>query len=194
MNDKELRIDTALAGIAKFTEITNEIQSIDKRMTYLRQELATLDKQRSDALRLMSALVHVDAEYYTIDRRLLGHQVVSHTIKDEHDMETALDYFRHDGYYTSQTTVLQLVLGLNVLNKLAMLHDLYCPDYTPDSDFDEPVYTVALQNNKWVPSRVQLHRMLNTIYYPNSDVAQHVCDYLNAIKYMLEEDNNDTDT
>lgn len=194
MNEKELKIGTALEGVSRYIEITNEIQSIDKRMTYLRQEMATLDKQRSEALQLMSAFVHPGAEYYTIDRRLMGHQVVSHTIKDEHDMETALGYFRHDGYYTSPTTVQQLVQGLNVLNKLAMLHDLYCPDYTPDWDSDEIVYTVALQNNQWVHSRVQLHKMLNTIYYPDSTTAQQVCDYLNAIKFMLKEDNNDKDT
>ena len=72
---------------------------------------------------------------------------------------------------------------IKLLLKLERLHDIYCPDYTPDwrhYHIDKYyVYCNKRMTVKWHYAKCEDIKTTN-VYFPTEEIAEKVCDILNA--------------
>lgn len=101
-------------------------------------------------------------------------------------------HFRHNNYFHTKERAQEVADKINFLLKLERLHDTFCPDYVPDwNDYDKYKYTVFYdyRNRSYRIGSYEGVEYKANVYFATREIAQKVCDILNA---ELKEKENDT--
>lgn len=119
-------------------------------------------------------------------RKNFGEQYYSLTLTnvvdriEEDDMISKMLFNANNYFYTKEEA--QNILGkIQFMRKLQRLKDIYCPDYVPDWSDDQYKYTVEYdhEDSQWLTS-CNLSLDGNLIYFESREIANKVCDILNA--------------
>lgn len=90
-------------------------------------------------------------------------------------------YFDNNNYFKTEKRAQEVADKINFLLKLERLHDIYCPNYVPDwDDFSTFKHSVIYNpaEKKWYQT---VTGVIGTCtYFPTEEIAQKVCDILNA--------------
>lgn len=91
-------------------------------------------------------------------------------------------HFRHNNYFHTEKRAEEVADKINLLLKLERLHDTFCPDYVPNWGNDVIKYTVGfdIYHKKWYIGQTFVHKAASGVYFPTKEIAQKVCDILNA--------------
>ncbi len=103
----------------------------------------------------------------------------------ESETQSNVDKFRfmNNNYFTDKTIAQSLADKINFLMELQRYHDIYCPDYKPDwNNTKEKKYCVYFDAmlNKYYFDYYCDYKLEGQIYFPTAEIAQKVCDKLNA--------------
>lgn len=90
--------------------------------------------------------------------------------------------YRIGNYFHTRERAEEVAEKIRMLLKLERLHDVLCPDHVPDwgHSYKEKYYVYYNYNHEVYMcdyARVYKH---NDVYFPTEEVAQKVCDMLNA--------------
>lgn len=92
--------------------------------------------------------------------------------------------FKGNNYFHTEQRAQEVVDKINLLLKLERLHDTFCPDYVPNwNDKDKVKYYVF--KNEFISISIWDIGYVSTsdisdVYFPTEEIAQKVCDILNA--------------
>ena len=93
-------------------------------------------------------------------------------------------HFRNNNYFHTEERAQEVVSKINLLLRLERLHDTFCPDYVPDwGNCWLPKYYIyqdKSMGNIWICGAVSTDSDIVQVYFPTEDIAQKVCDILNA--------------
>lgn len=104
------------------------------------------------------------------------HNVDYHSVDDN-------SRFQNNNYFHTNERAQEVADKINFLLKLERLYDTFCPDYVPDwNDWRTKKWEIDYENSQG------RYRALSTpstesktaVYFPTEDIAQKVCDILNA--------------
>ena len=90
-------------------------------------------------------------------------------------------FYINNNYFHTKERAQEVADKINLLLKLERLHDTFCPDYVPDwNDFSTFKFSVCYN-----PAEKRWYQMIAGIietctYFPTREIAQKVCDILNA--------------
>lgn len=90
--------------------------------------------------------------------------------------------FDNNNYFHTKERAQEVADKINLLLKLERLHDTFCPDYFPNWNDKEWKYYVSYGNSckhYKVNSSTATEQKAN-VYFPTLEIAQKVCDILNA--------------
>lgn len=100
--------------------------------------------------------------------------------------------FETNNYFHTKERAEEVASKINFLLKLERLHDIYCPDYVPDwDDFSTFKYSVIYNpaEKRWYQTVAGV--IETCTYFPTREIAQKVCDILNAELKEQERDCNE---
>ena len=86
-------------------------------------------------------------------------------------------------YFHTDKRAQEVADKINLLLRLERLHDTFCPDYVPDwNDSHEHKHTVyyTSKNKQYNVNSFSSIQYISSIYFPSAEIAQKVCDILNA--------------
>lgn len=179
----------------------NEIEQLNKRI----EQLTELVKTGSEAIKSMKAALKAAEEER--DRladqrrerepkfeRVKDRECYSHISIEscgacaiqERDIGIGMDLrrFEHNNYFHTHERAQEVVDKINFLLKLERLHDTFCPGYVPDwgncwlSKYY--IYQDKSVGNIWICGAVSTESDVVQVYFPTEEIAQKVCDILNA--------------
>lgn len=93
------------------------------------------------------------------------------------------DNFESNNYFKTEQRAQEVADKFNFLLKLERFHDMFCPDYVPNwSEQDETRFAIYFDvTNKRYGSCYSLYAQeICGVYFPSKEIAQKVCDILNA--------------
>ena len=92
------------------------------------------------------------------------------------------NYFDNNNYFKTVQRAREVADKINFLLRLERLHDTFCPKYVPDWDNDMIKYIVGFDayNKKWYIGQTFVNKDVSGVYFPTKEIAQKVCDILNA--------------
>lgn len=107
-------------------------------------------------------------------------------VDDTSDVYSEIDneYFSSNNYFRTKKRAQEVADKINLLLKLERLHDTFCPDYVPDwgncwlSKYY--IYQDKSMGNIWICGAVSTESDAVQVYFPTEEIAQKVCDILNA--------------
>ena len=90
--------------------------------------------------------------------------------------------FEGNNYFRTEKRAQEVADKINLLLKLERLHDTFCPDYKPNWNDGENKYFVFYDNNskRYAFNAVAIVEYEPIVYFPTREIAQKVCDILNA--------------
>ena len=92
--------------------------------------------------------------------------------------------FKCYNYFHTDKRAQEVADKINLLLKLERLHDTFCPEYVPDwgncwlSKYY--IYQDKSMGNIWICGAVSTESDAVQVYFPTEEIAQKVCDILNA--------------
>ena len=97
--------------------------------------------------------------------------------------------FEGNNYFHTEQRAKEVADKINLLLKLERLHDTFCPNYMPDFNDEDATkwyLFVSVRDKKW--HWEICHACVNDVlvYFSSAEIAQKVCDILNA---ELKEEN-----
>ena len=179
----------------------NELEKLNERIT----QLTELVKTGSEAIKSMEAALKTAEEerdrladqrresepkferknkgddYFFISAYTGEISIVKTWESQNHSDDT-----RYDGcnYFHTKERAEEVADKIRLLLKLERLHDIYCPDYVPDwGNCWLPKYYIyqdKSMGNIWICSAVSADSDVVQVYFPTEEIAQKVCDILNA--------------
>lgn len=177
----------------------NELERLNERIT----QLTELVKTGSEAIKSMEAALEAAEEERDrlADQRRESEPKFErkvneefYYIEDNGSMEVCSCYdgndivstnqFKGNNYFHTEERAQEVADKINLLLKLERLHDTFCPDYVPDwNDKDEVKYYVFknefISISRWDIGYVSSSD-ISDVYFPTEEIAQKVCDILNA--------------
>ena len=112
-------------------------------------------------------------------------------VDDTYDAYSEIDneYFSSNNYFKTKERAQEVADKINLLLKLERLHDTFCPNYMPDFNDEDATkwyLFVSVRDKKW--HWEICHACVNDVlvYFSSAEIAQKVCDILNA---ELKEEN-----
>ena len=97
--------------------------------------------------------------------------------------------FKGNNYFHTEERAQEVADKINLLLKLERLHDTFCPDYVSDwNNYNERKYVVNVvykgkgysDKGELVASHTIGTKNFAEVYFPTLEIAQKVCDILNA--------------
>lgn len=97
--------------------------------------------------------------------------------------------FKTNNYFHTKSRAQEVAKKIKFLLKLERLYDIYCPDFVPDwSNGIQEKFSVCRRTGQCWTTKTQyvlhIYEDVATTYFPTMEIAEKVCDILNA-----EEDN-----
>jgi hypothetical protein len=94
------------------------------------------------------------------------------------------NYFNNNNYFKTVQRADEVADKINFLLKLERLHDTFCPEYVPDWEncwlSKYYIYQDKSMGNIWIWGQVNTDSDVVQVYFPTEEIAQKVCDILNA--------------
>ena len=118
--------------------------------------------------------------FYTIS--LDGNAFVFEQFETESSEDFNNNCFKNNNYFKIRERAEEVKSKIELLLRLERLHDTFCPDYKPNwNDNSEPKYFIEFdcEDNIYVLNYTDYYYRTD-VYFPSQDVAQKVCDVLNA--------------
>lgn len=107
------------------------------------------------------------------------------------DVNSICDNYHYDNnnYFHIYERAKEVAKKIKMLLKLERLHDIYCPDYIPDWDcsYEEKYYVYYDYNDEVYKCDYVRISKRNDVYFSTEEIAQKVCDILNAEKENEDE-------
>lgn len=91
--------------------------------------------------------------------------------------------FEGNNYFHTEQRAQEVADKINLLLKLERLHDTFCPEYKFDYTIDTGWKYCVIYNHctrTWIPSYTCHCEYKYGVYFPTEEIAQKVCDILNA--------------
>lgn len=180
----------------RIEQLTNLVISADETIKNAK-EMITLAEQERD--RLADQRRESEPEFERVKDREYYHSVGCHFC-NEGEMVACRHYENHDrgddkyfannNYFRTEKRAKEVASKINLLLKLERLHDTFCPDYVPDwgnrwlSKYY--IYQDKSMGNIWIWGEVNTDSDAVQVYFPTEEIAQKVCNVLNA---ELKEEN-----
>ena len=174
MNEIE-KLNERIAQLTELVKSGEETISATKEMLKLaEQERDRLADQRRES---EPKFERVDSFYYLdVINGAFG-------VGMDEDQNSSIDdnWYNHNNYFHTKKRAREVADKINLLLKLERLHDTFCPDYVPDwDDFNAFKFSVIYNpaEKKWYQT---ITKVIGTCtYFPTREIAQKVCDILNA--------------
>lgn len=170
--------------IAQLTELVNTgtetLESLKETLKTVEKERDRLADQRKESEPKFER-VKEGEEYYFIDFDVFKSLLVLRETEGGYAVDDAA-YEKND-YFKTKERAQEVADKINLLLKLERLHDIYCPNYVPDwSDEDESKYVVYYDNQDkcYKINSFYVTEYKPDVAFPTSEIAQKVCDILNA--------------
>ena len=102
----------------------------------------------------------------------------------EEDQNSSIDddWYNHNNYFHTKKRAREVADKINLLLKLERLYDTFCPDYVPnwsDGCLKHSVY-FNVARGRYACSWTTNSKDEVYVYFPTEEIAQKVCDILNA--------------
>lgn len=173
--------------MTKIEKLEAEIADYKKELQQLEAEIKFLklyeEKKKSDE---EYSRVGKDEIYYSVAILCKGNPHIverQDKHKDKPDFATDDAYsFKHNNYFKSEIEADKMVNAIKFLFKLQRFYDIYCPNYKPDwSNLLEEKFIVYYDRieNEYNWTTCTTFDYITTIYFPNKDIAEKVCERLN---------------
>lgn len=183
----------------------NELEQLNERIT----QLTELVKNGSEAIKAMETAlktaeeerdrladqrreqepkferVHQTKSYWRLafDNAFgCGAWVLKQVERGWYDFNNMTD-FEGNNYFHTEKRAQEVADKINLLLKLERLHDTFCPDYVPDwDDWRAEKWEIDYENSqgRYRTLRTPSTENKTAAYFPTEDIAQKVCDILNA--------------
>lgn len=180
----------------------NELEQLNERIA----QLTELIKNGSEAIKSMQVALQAAEEerdrlavqqkeiepkfervkknenYYYLE---FGSALETVTIYSDADTGHPIDKNRFDNnnYFHTEQRAQEVADKINFLLKLERLHDTFCPDFFPNwKNNDEIKYSVFYDNYSrcYRTSMFSVNEYKNNAFFATKEIAQKVCDILNA--------------
>lgn len=125
--------------------------------------------------------VKENEEYYFINFNRYNGFIANKDIEEDHSLDEAV--YNCNNYFHTEKRAQEVADKLNFLLKLERLHDIYCPNYTPNwKNNDEYKYSVYYNNcsGLYHIAIFSVNDYKNNAFFATKEIAQKVCDILNA--------------
>lgn len=179
MNDIE-KLEERIAQLTELVKTgTETIESLKETLKTVEEERDRLVDQRREQEPKFERAKGKE-QYYFVNIAYRGFVVTSDT-----EMGYPLDEasYNSNNYYHTEQRAQKVVDKINFLMKLERLRDIYCPDYVPDWDNDnEYKFSIYYDTHKekYTIQPYTIMKYETSVYFPTSEIAQKVCDILNA--------------
>ena len=184
MNEIE-KLNERIAQLTELVKSGEETISATKEMLKLaEQERDRLADQRRESEPKFER-VEFGERYYGV---CVNSEVDSRIYNEVGNMRDGA-HFRNNNYFHTKERAEEIVDKINLLLKLERLHDTFCPNYMPDFNDEDATkwyLFVSVRDKKW--HWEICHACVNDmlVYFSSAEIAQKVCDILNA---ELKEEN-----
>lgn len=157
-------------------DIKEEIKSLKAHIALLEKQIADEKKQEEPVFKRVAE----DEPYYYIflcDSFIVDKAIEEFELFDD-------DAFALNNYFRSRERAEEVAEKIKMLLKLERLHDTFCPDYVPDFTDASKMKYYVFRNLKgtWLTSFYDVSQDAIEVYFPTREIAQKVCDILNAEK------------
>lgn len=155
------------------TELKEKIEQMEKELNKLKKAVKENDEPKFE---------RVEEYFFVGFNRRYDFGAITHT--DDYSVSDNYHYNNNNYFYTRKRAE-EVCDKIKVLLKLERLHDIYCPDYVPDwNNTKETKYYIYYNNGDKFWSTVGCCLTQNSfgVYFPTEEIAQKVCDILNAEK------------
>lgn len=161
--------------------------TLEEKISQLEAELAKVKAELTERKRTVWKPNDKDPFYYVSNDGSISSKTFTGCILDSDlmDMNNMFEYAtttsQHLKWYNDNV--------LRVQNRLMQLHELLCPDYFPDwNNDDEDKYFIHFDNDRrtWRHS-LSIAANPQTVIF-TYEVANKVCEILNAEKFMMGDD------
>ena len=169
---------TQLTDLVKSGEET--ISATNEMLKLAEQERDRLADQRRESEPKFERVKHGDRYYYIT--RSGGNFIVASDVDIVAIADSAK--FESNNYFHTRERAQEVVDKINLLLRLERLHDTFCPDFNlglGDGLNAEKYYVFySFVRMKWAVSWTINARDAVQVYFPTEEIAQKVCDILNA--------------
>lgn len=169
--------------IAQLTELVmtggKAIESMETALKAAEEERDRLADQRREQEPKFER-VKENEEYFFI--RFDGNDGLVVVGDEEQDDPLDKAAYENNNYFKTKQRAQEVADKINFLLKLERLHDIYCPDYVPDWGNDTETYIIpyGMIKKRYFVSCVHACWTITYVYFPTREIAQKVCDILNA--------------
>lgn len=169
--------------ISQLTDLVNSasdtIENAREMIKLAEQERDRLADQRTESEPKFERVKEKERYYFIDLERFRGFVVISDT-EDDYSADEAL--YNNNNYYHTKQRAQEVADKFNFLLKLERLHDIYCPNYVPDWDNDRRKYYVFYSHSSecYSTGSVGNVEFKTNVFFPTQEIAQKVCDILNA--------------
>ena len=169
----------------RITQLTDLVKSGEETISATKEMLKLAEQERgrlADQRRESEPKFErkVNEEFYYIEDN--GSMEVC-SCYDGNDI-VSTNQFKGNNYFHTEERAQKVADKINLLLKLERLHDTFCPDYIPDwGNCWLPKYYIYQDKstgNIWIYGAVSADSDAVQVYFPTEEIAQKVCDILNA--------------
>ena len=171
----------------KLTSIELERDELRHEATQLEYELERIEQKRDRLMEGLSEPIFermVGKTYYFIYEDCARFGIYASTDQGSNSalLNYELDRYNENNYFHSATRAREVLEKFKMLLKLERLHDTYCPDYVPDWNSGDWKYSVFYHNTveRYEVEGAAAFEDKIKVYFPTKEIAQKVCDILNA--------------
>ena len=184
MNEIE-KLNERISQLTELVKSGEETISATKEMLKLaEQERDRLADQRRESEPKFERVKH--GEYYwSVSLRLFCNEGKARACRhDENYDRIDYSFFDNNNYFKTEQRAQEVADKINLLLRLERLHDTFCPDFNlglGDELNTEKYYVFySFIRMKWAVSWTIEARDAVQVYFPTEEIAQKVCDILNA--------------
>ena len=113
-----------------------------------------------------------------INRNYEDYEDIIHSENNEY-------YHQSNNYFKTPECAIETADKIAILLMFERFHDTYCQNYVPDwKNKNEEKYQVYYNytEKEWCVSKCRIVRNMIEVYFPTEEIAQKVCNILNAEK------------
>lgn len=185
-----MNIEQLNERITRLTDLVasaNEtIKDAEKMIKLAEQERDRLADQRRESEPKFERVKKNENYYYLEFGSALGPATTYSDADTGHNIDK--NRFDNNNYFHTKERAQEVADKINLLLKLERLHDIYCPDYIPYWADGTASYIIAYHmiEKRYFVALIHACWTITYVYFPTKEIAQEVCDILNA---ELKEEN-----
>ena len=158
--------------IKKTTRLEYELESVKQELR--KQEIKR--EVKFERVKEGEIYYSIYFEYFDKNKGL----VIARDEEQDHPMDKVA--FDNNNYFKTEQRAQEVADKINFLLKLERLHDIYCLNYVPDWNSGNWKYSVFYHHTveRYTVEGAATFEDKTKVYFPTEEIAQKVCDILNA--------------